>query len=399
MLSPKREPAERLLPTRAGLAAFGLAFAAMTIVALALVARFELDREAALHREVITGLQLKDSLAALRIQLNDLRHHARMAGATGAPEASQQVERRAVEVDAELAYLAQHAGTGEPAELFVALSDAARLLVMNARSAAARERVGSSLAWGDLDRTAADSMQALERLLDWQSKRINERTLAQMRVGEALRSYISWLLAGSIAVLLGLFGFYGWAKVREERASRRIAHLAHHDAVTGLPNRALLNDRVEQALARAHRSGEPFALVLFDLDGFKALNDSHGHAAGDEALRIVAERARQCMRASDTLGRMGGDEFLAVLPNTTVDGAANLAEKLRACLAVPYPLGGHSAQMSSSIGVSAFPMHGEDADTLQRAADAALYAAKRGGKNRVCVGSVEPRREAVAALS
>ena len=399
MPSPARTPAERLLPTRAGLAAFGLAFAAMTIVALALVARFELDREATLHREVITELQLKDSLASLRTQLNDLRHHARMAAATGAPEALQQVERRAVEVDAELSYLAQHAATGEPAQLFVALSDAARLLVVNARSAAARERLGSSLAWADLDRTAADAMQALERLLDWQSKRINERTLAQMRVGDALRSYISWLLAGSIAVLLGLFGFYGWAKVREERASRRIAYLAHHDAVTGLPNRALLNDRLAQALARAHRSGEPFALVLFDLDGFKALNDSRGHAAGDQALRIVAERARECMRASDTLGRIGGDEFLAVLPNTTVDGASNVAEKLRASLAAPYPLGGSSAQMSSSIGVSAFPLHGEDADTLQRAADAALYEAKRGGKNRVCVGTLEPRSEPVAAVS
>src|SRR5687768_912110 len=103
-------PAEPRLPSRAGLAAFGLAFAAMTIVALALVARFELDREAALHREVITGLQLKDSLEALRTQLNELRHHARLASVAGTPDALQQIERRAVEVDAELGYLAQQAG-------------------------------------------------------------------------------------------------------------------------------------------------------------------------------------------------------------------------------------------------------------------------------------------------
>ena len=399
MPSPKREPAERLLPTRAGLAAFGLAFAAITIVALALVARFELDREAQLHRDVIAGLALKDSLVLLRTQLSDLRHHARLAAASDSPEALQQVERRAVEVDAELRYLAQQASAADTRERFSALDDAARLLVVNARSAAARQRLAQPPAWGALDRTANEALLAVDRLLESQTRRINERTLAQIRVGEELRSYVSWLLAGSIGVLLGLFGFYGWAKVREESAGRRIAYLAHHDAVTGLPNRALLNDRLSQALARGQRSGEPFSLVLLDLDGFKALNDTLGHAAGDMALRQVAERARTCMRGSDTLGRMGGDEFLAVLPNTTAEGAGQVAEKVRAALAVPYELGGSVANMTASLGVSAFPMHGEDADALQRAADAALYQAKREGRDRVCVAPLEARRERAPAAA
>jgi diguanylate cyclase (GGDEF)-like protein len=170
--------------------------------------------------------------------------------------------------------------------------------------------------------------------------------------------------------------------------------MAHFDTVTALPNRALLADRLEQEVARAHRGERPFALLLFDLDGFKAVNDTWGHAAGDRALQIVAERCRALMRASDTVGRQGGDEFLALLPETTLEGALKVAEKLREALGEPYVIGSTLARMTASIGLATFPTHASDADALQRAADAALYEAKREGKDRVKVATRAAARAA-----
>lgn len=364
------------------LAGTGLAIAAMSIVAMALLARFELDREAELHRDVIASLQFKESLEDLRTQLHDLKSAARLAA--GSPEDAQQViERRAVEIDAELQYLAQHPLRADPRDGFAELAQASRLLVVNARSLAARMPAGGAEAAAEFERVAAEASQSLERTLAAHRQRVTESTLAQIRIGEALRGYVSWLLAGSVAVLLGLFGFYRWARLREARALRRIEHIAHHDAVTGLPNRALIADRVGQEIARSIRERAGFALMLFDLDGFKAVNDVWGHAAGDAVLAIVAERARGCIRASDTVGRLGGDEFLAILPGASHEGALAVAEKVRLALSKPYVLPECDALLSVTIGVSFFPQHGNDGDALQRVADAALYEAKRAGKNRI----------------
>ena len=363
------------------LAGTGLAIAAASIVAMALLARFELDREAALHRDVIASLHLKESLEALRTQLNDLKSAARLA-AGSADGAQQVIERRAVEIDAELRYLAQHPLRNDPRDGFAELAQASRLLVVNARSLAARVPSGGAGA-AEFERIAAEATVSLERTLAAHRARVTESTLAQIRIGETLRTYVSWLLAGSVAVLLGLFGFYRWARVREARALRRIEHIAHHDAVTGLPNRALLTDRVEQEIARSVREQAGFALMLFDLDGFKAVNDVWGHAAGDAVLALVAERTRGCIRASDTVGRLGGDEFLAILPGASAEGALAVAEKLRLALSQPYTLPECDALLSASIGVSFFPQHGKDGDALQRVADAALYEAKRAGRNRI----------------
>jgi diguanylate cyclase (GGDEF)-like protein len=113
------------------------------------------------------------------------------------------------------------------------------------------------------------------------------------------------------------------------------------------------------------------------------VNDRLGHAAGDRVLAMVAQRARQCVRASDTIGRLGGDEFLAVLPEATQEGAVAVAEKMVRALAEPYVLDKGEARLGASVGVAMYPNHGPDAETVQRAADAALYEAKREGKNRV----------------
>ncbi len=375
------------------LAGAGLAIAAITIVALALLARFELDREAALHREVIAALEVKDSLEALRVQLYDLRGAARAAFGPHPGDALQTIERRAVEIDAELQYLAQHPLRAGIAEAFEALSRASRLMAMQARSLSGAAAGSPPQVAAELDRLGAEADTALERALRAQRRRIAEGTVAQLRVGEGLRTYVAWLLAGSIAVLVGLFGFYRWAKAREARARRRMEYLAHHDTVTGLPNRALLADRLQLEVARARRTGQGFAVLLFDLDGFKSVNDTFGHAAGDEVLARVGERLAASVRASDTVGRLGGDEFLAILPQVGEEGALVVAEKLRAALQEPYALRSLTAQLSASLGVAFFPANGEDADALMNAADAAQYEAKRAGKNRIVLAT---RQAAVA---
>ncbi|HYC35741.1 MAG TPA: GGDEF domain-containing protein [Usitatibacter sp.] len=371
------------LPSAERLAGAGLGIAAITILALALLARFELDREAELHREVIGALAVKDSLEALRTELNDLRGAALLARLAPSGEALQTVERRAVEIDAELGYLAGHPQRVEAGDAFGALAQAARLLAVNARSVAqAGSREAQDRA-AELERLGGQAGLALDRTLEAQRRRINDGTLARIRVSETLRAYVSWLLAGSIAVLVGLFGFYRWAKSREAAALQRIEYIAHHDTVTGLPNRALLTDRLEHEVARAIRHGRGFAVLMFDLDGFKPVNDTWGHAAGDQVLARVAQRARACMRASDTVGRLGGDEFMAILPEVGEEGAMQVAEKLRAALEEPYVADGFTASVSASFGIALHPHHGKDADALQKAADGALYAAKGAGKNRI----------------
>ncbi len=389
------------MPSRARLAATGLAIAALTIIALAALVLLDLARESSLHREVIGAQQDKDALYSLRAHVQELRAAARLGARTGDPQALRNIERRAAQVESELAVLARRAQAGSELPLREALSQSTRLLVMHARSvapmrASAGPTSASALAQ-QAERLAMEATSAIDRSLEAQGRDISRRTLAQIAVGERLRTYVSVLLVGSIAVLIGLFAGYRRVQQREREAQQRIEHLAHFDVVTGLPNRALLSDRLAQEAARARRASRGFGLLLFDLDGFKEVNDTWGHAAGDRVLAIVAERARKCVRASDTVGRLGGDEFLAILPEASMEGALAVAEKLREALGRPCELGTATAQVGTSIGVSMFPEHGEDAESLQRAADAALYRAKREGKDRVVIA--QPARAAAGARS
>ncbi|HKJ71211.1 MAG TPA: diguanylate cyclase, partial [Gammaproteobacteria bacterium] len=167
-------------------------------------------------------------------------------------------------------------------------------------------------------------------------------------------------------------------RMRREVRSRQgaLEHQAFHDALTGLPNRALLEDRLEQAILRSHRSGTGGALMMLDLDFFKEINDTFGHPAGDSVLQLVAERLRQEVRASDTVARFGGDEFGLLLPGLDRDQAGETADRLLAGLRPQLRVGDHSFHVSGSIGMVLFPDHGEDAETLIRRADMAMYQAK-----------------------
>ena len=160
-----------------------------------------------------------------------------------------------------------------------------------------------------------------------------------------------------------------------KRAEEALEHQALHDALTGLPNRVLLRDRLEHAIASAERGGCPSLLVM-DLDRFKEVNDTMGHHAGDMLLKDVAERFRSALRASDTVARLGGDEF-AILARATAESASSLAEKLLSALDEPFTVEGHSVAVGASVGIACYPDHGDDVDSLIRHADVAMYAAKR----------------------
>ncbi len=204
--------------------------------------------------------------------------------------------------------------------------------------------------------------------------------------------------AGAIAILLAAFAFFfaRWARVAASRErvlrvvdekSDELRHQALHDALTGLPNRVLIIDRAQQMLARAQREGLTIAALFIDLDGFKSINDTFGHPAGDALLRAVGERIRLVIRESDTVGRLGGDEFVVLTEASEFDAGPELiAERLLEVLRQPFDLGSLAdvrVQVSASIGIAIGDR--PSADELLRDADVALYEAKTAGKDRSVV--------------
>jgi len=161
-----------------------------------------------------------------------------------------------------------------------------------------------------------------------------------------------------------------------------LAERANFDQLTGLVNRTLFEDRLAHAVARAKRTGERLALLFIDLDGFKAINDAHGHAAGDEVLRRVAERFRTAVRESETLARVGGDEFTMLLEALPAPAAAmRAAERVLAALRAPLRVFDRELSVTPSIGVALFPDHAQAPEALLRRADAAMFRAKKAGRN------------------
>jgi diguanylate cyclase (GGDEF)-like protein/PAS domain S-box-containing protein len=180
----------------------------------------------------------------------------------------------------------------------------------------------------------------------------------------------------------------------------RIQHLAHYDALTGLPNRALLADRLEIALGNAARHSNKLALLFVDLDRFKLVNDSLGHVIGDKLLKAVAERMQGSVRHTDTVSRLGGDEFVVLLNQVkTAEDAARVAGKLIAVLSKPYTIEEHELRLSASIGIGIYPDHGSEASVLLRNADASMYSAKEAGRDQYRFYSEELTARATSRLN
>lgn len=199
-----------------------------------------------------------------------------------------------------------------------------------------------------------------------------------------------WLVRGlnlAVGVIVGGLLFL----ILRER--ELVNHLADHDPLTGIPNRRLLFERLEQCMTLARRYETQFCLVFIDLDGFKPINDRHGHHVGDQVLRETAARIRQGIRASDTVARIGGDEFIVMLPDVSdVEGARAVSENIKKTVEQPIPHGGTELQVGASIGIARFPDHGDSPETLMSRADQAMYRAKSAGKGLIEVLPLEEGR-------
>jgi len=167
-----------------------------------------------------------------------------------------------------------------------------------------------------------------------------------------------------------------------KRKQQELYDLATHDALTGLPNRSFFSERLRHAMVRAKRADHWVALLYLDLDGFKPVNDKLGHQCGDKLLQTVARRLQRLVREADTVARLGGDEFAVILEQLSrPQDAAPTARKLLEALARPYALDGHKARITASIGITVYPLDGEDVETLVNRADGAMYRAKTERRN------------------
>lgn len=210
---------------------------------------------------------------------------------------------------------------------------------------------------------------------------LGEKPLAQV-------SIYGWIFL--VPMLLSIVVVFGVVLLVNQTIAARLKESARRDALTEALTRRAMEEVAEDELARSRRHNLPLSLLLLDIDHFKLVNDQYGHAAGDAALRQFAAAVRRCLRREDVFGRLGGEEFCALLPSTAVAGAVQLAERIRQSVAnLAVEAGGHRLSLKVSIGVVSLGEHGGHWEDLVNQADRAMYAAKRAGRNRVIVGDAQ----------
>ena len=236
-------------------------------------------------------------------------------------------------------------------------------------------------------------MESLDKTGAWQGEIWDRR-----KDGEV---FPAWVSISAIPNEEGAVAYYVWSHIditERKHAEEKISYMAYHDQLTGLPNRELFYDRLAKAMSQARRKRERFALLYLDLDGFKAVNDEHGHGAGDAVLKTASNRMLTCVREADTIARLGGDELAIVLGEIrSPEDASLVAEKLAARLTEPISLqGGIEVRIGVSIGIALYPDGGKEIDSLMSAADTAMYKSKSSGKGTL-VFSERPPGEAKSA--
>jgi diguanylate cyclase (GGDEF)-like protein len=368
-----------------------LIFAVVAIGAVSLVATFSSENLITENERALRTQRLVSSLEAIRFQSLAINVGQQNFAITGDEQNLLRYRAGVVETETELNYL----GANQNANAVLAAHFDELKMAVTAVIAQERELVdirrnsGFAAAQAQI-RARADEPEfnrlhnLTYRMLVEVRKNLDKIEADQVAFGQKVRRLILVLISSAAVILIYLFATLKRLNRKQRDDQATMTHQATHDALTGLFNRPAVTDFIEARLAdEATAALGGFALMLLDLDGFKAVNDNLGHEAGDELLRQASTRMTLALRESDYLARLGGDEFLVVIPQVSDEQTAQrVALKLIEAIAAPYQILGKTASVTLSIGISFFPKDGRERVALMQGADSALYKAKHGGRNQ-----------------
>lgn len=368
-----------------------LIFAVVAIGAVSLVATVSSENLIAENERALRTQRLVSSLEAIRFQSLAINVGQQNFAITGDEQNLMRYRAGVIEAEAELHYLdANQDANAILVENFGELKAAMLALIKQEKELVEIRRKSGFVAAQAQIRARADEPEfnrlhnLTYRMLVAVRKNLDQIEAEQVKLGEKARRLIFILIFSAALILIYLFGTLKRLNREQRYAQAAMRHQATHDTLTGVFNRLAVTEFIEARLhddATAALGG--FALLLLDLDGFKAVNDKLGHDAGDELLRQAAIRMTLALRESDYLARLGGDEFLVVIPQVSDEQTARrIALKLIEAIAVSFQLSDKTANVTISIGISVFPKDGREREILMQRADLALYAAKHGGRNQ-----------------
>ena len=384
----------KLKATIDGVALAALVFAVVAISAVSAVALIAAENLITTNEKESRMQRTTSSLEAVRFHSFAVDSSAQNYVITGKDHDLTPYRAGVVEIEAEVAYLADR--RSEHPELEKRFSE----LQLRARNFVADERkiVEARRTMGELiaremvkkhvgDATHEQLLKITYQLLVSARKQMEELEAEQIAYGDKVQRLILALISSAGFILCFLYGSLHRLSVEQRAAQARFAHQAMHDSLTGLRNRPAVMEHIDRRIQNGEQEASlgGFALLLLDLDGFKAINDNSGHDAGDEVLKQVAIRVEAALRDSDFIARLGGDEFLVVVPQVSDhETAERVGKKIIDVVGSPYLLASGTSSVTVSIGITLFPRDARDRESLMKCADLALYRAKRTGRNRLC---------------
>ena len=377
-----------------GIALAALVFAVVAISGVSAVAIVSAENLITINENTLRMQRIVSSLEAIRFHSFAIDSSEQSYIMTGKEIELAPYRMGTVEIEAEIANLSsQRPEHPELASRFAELQKAAGEYVADEHKIVdTRRNIGEHAARELVIRHFSDAsharlLQITYQLLVNTRKQMDALETDQIAYGDKVRRLILALISSAAFILIFLYVSVRKLSIEQRAAQAQFAHQATHDSLTGLRNRPAVMEHVARKLANGEHEASlgGLALLLLDLDGFKTVNDSLGHDAGDSLLKQVAARMEAVLRDSDYVARLGGDEFLIVVPQVSDhETAERVGQKLIEAIGAPYRVAEKQSNVTASIGISMFPKDARDRETLMKCADLALYEAKHSGRNRLC---------------